>query len=319
MSEAARQTTFIEKNALAVGITGHIIAALVSMITVAGAGAFFSIVYPFSWAAIVIGIYTALKARATAPLKSWRFYAASTAALMPIAGLIAAILLLRYDASSSRKPRPSTIVIVIFIILLMLLFAVISKQNDPYFKSKTASAIMPFHAEQAFAEEFKKYTMENNFFSCEIPAGWDLIREREKDAEYKIYEIQLIGPRADRAPTVINVSYYAKDNPDFIDYRDFLNRNSKNILGETRTKRENYGPVLKVELNKRIAYALERELMVYLHPNTKSDESVSIREQLYVVPASEGFYVLHYSASRSIYNNYLQVFERIAQTFRPGR
>ncbi|MCE5312677.1 MAG: hypothetical protein LLF86_05940 [Nitrospiraceae bacterium] len=146
MSEPASQVALIEKNALAVGITGHIIAVLVSMITVAGADAFFSIVYPFAWIAIVIGIYAALKARANAPLRSLRFYAASAAALIPLAGLVAAILLLRHGTGSSHKPRSSTIVIVIFIILLMLLFVITSKQHDPYFKKYGTPTV---HAKQA--------------------------------------------------------------------------------------------------------------------------------------------------------------------------
>lgn len=175
-----------------------------------------------------------------------------------------------------------------------------------------------FSGKYASSEEFKKYVMDNNYFTCEIPASWQLQREEEKDAEYKIYEIQLIGPSADKASTEIFVSYYAKDNEDFIDHKDFLNRNSKNIMGEAKSKRENYGPVKKIELNSSKAFELERERMVYLYPQSKSDESISIKEKLYVIPAKEGFYVLQYSASKFIYGDQLPVFDRVVRTFRTG-
>lgn len=177
-------------------------------------------------------------------------------------------------------------------------------------------AVFPGTSESS--EQFIKYAMDNNYFTCEIPAIWQFERDKETDAEYKIYEIQLIGPSADNASSEIYVSYYAQDNEDFTDYNIFLVRNSKNILGETKSKRENYGPVNKVVLNGRKTFELERERMVYLHPQSKSDESIHIKEKLYVLPAKEGFYVLHYSAPKLLYDEQLSVFERVVQTFNPS-
>ena len=34
------------------------------------------------------------------------------------------------------------------------------------------------------APQFKAYTMDNNYFSCSIPAAWSLEREQEKDEQY---------------------------------------------------------------------------------------------------------------------------------------
>jgi len=166
--------------------------------------------------------------------------------------------------------------------------------------------------------EFRRYIMDKDYFSCEVPSDWQLQRDEEKDTEYKIYEIQLTGPGDGKASTDIFVSYYAGDNEDFNDYKDFLNSNSKNIAGETKNSRENYGPVKKSRLNGSSAHELVRERMVYLYPKSKSDESIHLKEKLYVVPAEEGFYVLHYSASSSVYRSHLPVFERVAGTFRPG-
>lgn len=174
-------------------------------------------------------------------------------------------------------------------------------------------AVFPGKSESS--EQFIKYAMDENYFTCEIPATWQLERDSEKDAEYKIYEIQLIGPNADNSPSEIYVSYYAQDNEDFTDYNNFLVRNSKNILGETKSKREKYGPINNVVLKGRKAFVLERERMVYLHPQSKSDESTYVKDKIYVLPAKDGFYVLHYSAPKVCYDEQLSVFERVVQTF----
>jgi hypothetical protein len=169
--------------------------------------------------------------------------------------------------------------------------------------------------EEKGTREFKSYSMDSNYFSCEIPDAWGLNREKEKDEEYRIYEIELVAPESDKAPVTVFVSYYAGDNGDFNGYTDFIESNSKNALGETRNKRENYEPVKKSVLSKRKGFELARERMVYLNPESKSDESVQLKEKLYVLPAKDGFYVLHISAPKTLFFKYLPVFEHISRTF----
>jgi hypothetical protein len=172
--------------------------------------------------------------------------------------------------------------------------------------------------DQGTAQEpaFIPYVMEHGYFSCEIPAAWDLQRDPEEDAEYGIYEINLYAP----APlTSINIRCLLKDNEDFSDYRDFLERNSKNALGETKSARENYGPVTKTKIAGKDAFELRREELVYLHPESKSDESASLKEILYVLPMKDGsFYVLHYTAKTEFFGDYLPVFERVVASFKTG-
>ena len=165
-------------------------------------------------------------------------------------------------------------------------------------------------------KQFKKYTMDNDHFSCSVPADWSLEREKEKDEEYKIYEIQLLAPVSGKAPTSIFVSYYARDNEDFAGYEDFIERNSKNVAGETKTERETFEPVKKTLLGKRAGFELSRERLVYLHPESKSDESVKLKEKLYVLPAKEGFFVLHFSAPEAAFLKNLKVFEQVAASFK---
>ena len=161
---------------------------------------------------------------------------------------------------------------------------------------------------------FIPYVMEHGYFSCDIPTGWDLSRDPEKDAEYKIFEIALNGPEGF---TTIDVSYMLKDNEDFSGYRDFLDRNSRNVLGETDNAREHYGPVTKTTLDGKPALALKRDRMTYLHPESTSDESVRLIEDLTVLPMKDGsFYVLHYTAEADAYEEFRPVFERVVRSFR---
>lgn len=169
---------------------------------------------------------------------------------------------------------------------------------------------------QAKGDQFKLFSMDNNYFSCSVPSAWTQERDKDKDEEYRIYEIQLLAPKAAKAPTSITVSYYAKDNEDFNGHEDFIKRNSRNVAGETKNSRENYEPVKNIALGGRKGFELSRERLVFLHPETKSDESVQLKEKLYVLPAKAGFYVLHFSAEKGAFLANRAVFERVAKSFK---
>jgi len=164
--------------------------------------------------------------------------------------------------------------------------------------------------------KFGNYAMDNDYFSCSVPAGWTLERDKDRDEEYGIYEIQLLAPEPGKAPTSIFVSYYAGNNGDFNGYGDFVKRNSRNAAGETKTSRELFEPVKNITLAGRKGFELSRKRLVSLHPESKSDESVQLKEKLYVLPAKEGFYVLHFSAPPAAFKANLPVFEKIAESFR---
>ncbi len=187
------------------------------------------------------------------------------------------------------------------ILLLILPGAVTASGPSPQESAAQKTAFIP-------------YAMDHGYFTCEIPAEWPLDRDAEEDAEFRIYEITLNGP----APmTRINIRYLLKDNPDFPGYENFLDRNSRNALGETRNARENYGPVTETRVAGTKAFELRRERMVYLHPETTSDESVGLKELLYVVPLRDGsFYVLHFETQTSFFAEFLPVFERIVASFK---
>ena len=97
-----------------------------------------------------------------------------------------------------------------------------------------AALLVVSAAQTAAGEEYQRYVMDQNYFSCNIPANWEFVRDRERDEDYQIYEIQLV-----RGAVSIYVSYYAGNNEDFNGYEDYIKRNSSNVMGETRNKREN--------------------------------------------------------------------------------
>ncbi len=164
--------------------------------------------------------------------------------------------------------------------------------------------------------QFKNYYMDNDYFSCSVPDGWTLERDKDKDEEYRIYEIQLLAPKAEKTPISVFVSYYAKDNEDFNGYEDFVKRNSRNVAGETKNKREIFESAKNITLAGRKGFELSRERLVSLYPKSKSDESVRLKEKLYVLPAKEGFYVLHFSAQKTAFIANLPVFEKISKSFK---
>lgn len=164
--------------------------------------------------------------------------------------------------------------------------------------------------------KFKPYAIEGGYFSCLVPSGWSLERDKDRDEDYKIYEIQLLGPKAGKAPTSIQVSFFAAGNSDFKDYQNFIERNSRNALGEQRNARESYAPVKETSVAGRKAFELASEVNEYLHPESKSDESVLIKEKIYVLPAKDGFYALRFSAPKPAFRANLAVFEKVAKSFK---
>jgi hypothetical protein len=170
-------------------------------------------------------------------------------------------------------------------------------------------------AKPAQAIKYTRYNMES--FTCEIPGGWEMKRDKEKELKTKIRKLELSGPRAENAPVLIYAAHYLKGSAAFADYKDFIERNSKNILGETKSDTEKFSPVKETSLAGKKAFEFDSEIKEYLHPESKSDESVMVKEKFYVVPAKDGFFVLHYYSPAASFNKHLPVFKKLVSTFKP--
>jgi len=153
-------------------------------------------------------------------------------------------------------------------------------------------------------------------FSCRRPAGWEAKNGTERERAADIQKLELLGPRADKAPVMIYASFYGQANQVFAGYEDFIERNSKNILGETESETEKFGPVKKTILSGRKVFAFDSEIKEYLDPESKAGDSVVIKEKFYVEPAKGGFFVLHYYAPASVYKKYLPVFREFSASCR---
>ena len=163
---------------------------------------------------------------------------------------------------------------------------------------------------------FKKVTMDNNYFSCSIPKDWNFSKTAKRKNKNGVYGLTLLGPRENNAPTLVYISFYLNNNIYFNGYSDFIESNSKDIFGDTKTKTDTYGPVEKIKLNSRIVYRFEREIKEYTDPEGKSGRFIMLKEKLYVIPSKKGFYILHFMSSSSTYSKYLPIFEKIVNSFR---
>ena len=148
-------------------------------------------------------------------------------------------------------------------------------------------------------------------FTCALPADWSRQDDERKPGD-QTYELLLLGPRAENAPVMIFVSFFGAGNNEFKDYADFVTRNTTDLWSD-QPKAE----ARKITLHGRNALTFEFEQRTFLHPESKSDESVVIREKFYVLLAKDrvGFFVLHYSAPKSVFAEHLPVFERVANSF----
>ena len=160
-------------------------------------------------------------------------------------------------------------------------------------------------------KEFKAFSIDG-YFSCDVPQKWQLEKKTDQE-KMGVYKIELIAPDAQKVPVTLYVSYFSNGNKYFKDYKDYVDSNSQDDMAAATDK---YSPVTDKILNKRKAFAFDREEKHYLHPDNKSDESVILKEKFYVLPAKEGFFVMHFSAPKEVYSKHLPVFERVARTFK---
>ncbi len=160
---------------------------------------------------------------------------------------------------------------------------------------------------------FKVFTMDGELFSCNVPSGWQQERDLKKEKRDKTLQLELLGPRADKSPVIIYAAFYLNSGNYFKNYKDYIDKNSKDSWGETEDR---YSAVNEIKLGGRKAFVFDREVKTSLNPEASSGETVQIIEKFYLIPAKEGFYALHFYAPKSVYKQYLPVFERLAKSFK---
>ncbi len=164
-------------------------------------------------------------------------------------------------------------------------------------------------------KNFSRYEIEGGYFSCLVPSDWELKRDKNSDEEYKIYEIKLTGP----GRTWIYVSYYSKDNEDFRDYKNYIDRNTKDGLGRKNSDIGKYSDARPFKSGKIKGFEIIRELKEYVSLESKSSDAYWVKERIIVMPAKEGFFVASYSAKKSDFEKYHSVYKKVLSGFAPGR
>ncbi|HAH32724.1 MAG TPA: hypothetical protein DCL44_10470 [Elusimicrobia bacterium] len=186
---------------------------------------------------------------------------------------------------------------------MLKLVLILLMTGAPLWAAKPASG--------AQGKEFKTFSMDG-YFSCEVPLKWQLEKKAEQE-RMGVFKIALAAPGGEKSPVTVYVSYFSKGNKYFKDYKDYVDSNSQDDMAAATDK---YSPVTNKALNKRKALEFDREEKRYLHPESKSDESVTLKEKFYVLPAKDGFFVMHFSAPKAVYLKHLPVFEHVARTFK---
>lgn len=167
------------------------------------------------------------------------------------------------------------------------------------------------------AEKAKYKKINNEWFSFQTPLAWNAILNPEEDAQWKVYEAKITLPSGKKFSSYIHVSYFAEDNEDIATYQNFINVNSQNtLLGARDPKIEQYEPVEEKQIAGRKAFVMARVRRHFLHPNSKNDDYIMLKEKLYVFPAEKGYYVLRYGADETVFADNIQAFEKLTASFK---
>lgn len=145
-------------------------------------------------------------------------------------------------------------------------------------------------------------------FELVPPAGWAI--------ERRAGVVLLTGPAAQDVPALISVRFVRPDHALYGTPEEYMNRLTK--PSSIPIKGWKNGEVEKVETAGRKALRLERDTTQFTAPHTISTKEVAMREEHLAVSAAKGFYVLIYTAPRSIDEAQRPEFRRLVENgFKP--
>lgn len=144
-----------------------------------------------------------------------------------------------------------------------------------------------------------EYVLREGRFAVRPPAGWNAARDAREDERQKVYGVRLEGPRsADGVLAMISLAYYTPGNTLFKGGADeFLKRNAGADDRFVAPAGETTSPVKKSTLGGLPAQSFIRNSREYIPPDRMDSKEVAIVEEVEVVRAKDGFYVLEFKAS----------------------
>ena len=167
-------------------------------------------------------------------------------------------------------------------------------------------------AAAALAAPPAEYSLREGRFSVKTPAGWSASRDPREDERQKVYGVQFSGPRAaDGVLATISIAYYPPDNALFKGgAEEFLKRNLGSDERFVPPAGETTSAVRKTVVGGRPARSFTRRSHEYLPPDRTDGKAVAVVEEIAVLDAQAGFYVLEFKASEARAAKLKRVYSR---------
>lgn len=145
-------------------------------------------------------------------------------------------------------------------------------------------------------------------FEVRLPAGWEMER-RGGGAVFT-------GPSADGIPALISVRYVRPDDPQDRTPKEYMDRLTRPSSIPLKGWKD--GPVRRITAAGRKALRVERDTTQTASPRSLEARTVAMREEHVALTAAKGFYLLVYTAPRSIDKAQRAVFRTfVAKGFKP--
>lgn len=145
-------------------------------------------------------------------------------------------------------------------------------------------------------------------FEVRLPAGWQMER-RGGGAVFT-------GPSAEGIPALISVRYVRPDDPQDRTPKEYMDRLTRPSSIPLKGWKD--GPVRRITAAGREALSVERDTTQTAAPRTLEARTVALREEHVAVSAAKGFYLLVYTAPRSIDKAQRAVFrDFVEKGFKP--
>jgi hypothetical protein len=163
-----------------------------------------------------------------------------------------------------------------------------------------------------------EYVLSEGRFAVRPPKGWTASRDPRQDARQKVYGVALAGPRsADGILSAIDVAYYPPGNALFKGgAAEYLKRNRGDDDRFVKPAGETTGPLEKAVVGGLPAQSFTRRTREYIPPDRTDSRAVAVVEEIAVVPAGDGFYVVVFKSSEQLHDSLKAVFARALASLR---
>lgn len=202
------------------------------------------------------------------------------------------------------------------------------------FKRFTMDGVVPdefiFHVfpeiKEIRPEPYVKFVMDNDYFTCLIPARWELKRDKEGGEKAGIFEIRLTktdtakpedGEKYFFPDPLIYVGYYAKDNNQNKTYEDFMKEYDGLMQKNEGSEKSRYEKPRNITFNGKEMVEHAYEVYQEMPRGPLFTIKYWLKARFVFLKAKEGFYVLAYKSPREFYDEHLPVFEAVVKSFKP--